>query len=158
MKRLQNSAYTQSPSDTQKNVQLSINTIIETKNKRVIWTIGHSNVSGEKLRERLKAYEIDRVIDVRTKPYSRWCPQFNKNQLEHTLAEVDINYQWLGDRLGGLEENIGYDEAIQWVFDRAKYENIALMCSEGAYQKCHRYTVLTPSLLELGAEVVHITY
>lgn len=138
--------------------QLPINNITRTSKNRVIYTIGHSNVSAERLLERLRTYEIDRVIDVRSKPYSRWCPQFNKQQLEHSLAEVDINYDWRGNNLGGLGENVDYDKTLQWVFDRAEYENIALMCSESDYRKCHRYTVLTPDLERFGVELVHINY
>lgn len=138
--------------------QLPINNITRISNNRVVFTIGHSNVSGEKLLERLSLYEIDRVIDVRTKPYSRWCPQFNRNQLENSLAESDINYDWRGNNLGGLGINVDYEQTLQWVFDRAEYENIALLCSEGSYLKCHRYSILTPDLEKLGAELVHIGY
>lgn len=138
--------------------QLPINNITRTCINRVIYTIGHSNVSAEKLLKRLRLYEIDRVVDVRTKPYSRWCPQFNKNQLELSLAAIDINYDWRGDNLGGLVVHVDYEQTLHWVFDRAEYENIVLMCSEGDYRKCHRYSMLTPDLEKLGAELVHIGY
>jgi len=141
-----------------KQVQLPINDITGTKNKRTIFTLGHSNKSLAVFTERLKTYEIDRVIDVRTKPYSRWCPQFNRNQLEQSLAEADINYDWRGNNLGGLGVNVDYEKTIQWVLDRAEYENIALMCSEADYQKCHRYSMLTPDLECLGAKLVHISH
>lgn len=134
------------------------NTITRHSKNRVIYTIGHSNVSTEKLLETLLQYKIDRVIDVRTKPYSRWCSQFNRVVLERSLAEADINYDWRGSNLGGLGVNVDYDKTLQWVFDRAEYENIALMCSEGNYKKCHRYAVLTPDLEQLGAELIHLTY
>lgn len=134
------------------------NTITRHSKNRVIYTIGHSNVSAEKLLERLRTYEIDRVIDVRTKPYSRWCPQFNREVLERSLAEADINYDWRGNNLGGLGVNEDYDKTLQWVFDRAEYENIVLMCSEGSYLKCHRYSMLTPDFEQLGAEIAHIAY
>lgn len=138
--------------------QLPINNITRNSKNRVIYTIGHSNVSAEKLLERLRTYEIDRVIDVRSRPYSRWCPQFNKNQLEVVLAADDINYDWRGNNLGGLDVNTDYEKTLQWVFDRAAYESIVLMCSEASYLKCHRYSVLTPDLAALGAELVHISY
>ena len=144
--------------DDQNQAQLRINDITRTSPKRTIFSIGHSTVSLEVFAERLLTYKIDRVIDVRTKPYSRWCPQFNKDQLEYMLACIDINYDWRGNQLGGLAPNIGYDRTIKWVFDRAEYENIVLMCSEGNYRKCHRFTMLTPSFEDLGAEVVHIGY
>lgn len=124
----------------------------------MIWTIGHSNKSVEILLEKLRMYEIDRLIDVRSRPYSRWCPWFNKNQLEVSLAEADINYDWRGDQLGGLLENVNYEEAIQWVYERAECENIVLMCSEADYHNCHRYSMLTPDFERLGAELAHISY
>lgn len=142
----------------QKQTQLPINNITGTSKNRVIFTIGHSDKSTVVFLARLIDYQIDRVIDVRTKPYSRWCPQFNRNQLEYSLAEVDINYDWRGNNLGGLSVNVDYDKTLQWVFDRAEYENIALLCSEGDYRKCHRFRMLTPSLEALGAELVHISY
>ncbi len=138
--------------------QLQLINNTRTSPKRTIWTTGHSVKSIEVFQEELRAYRIDRLIDVRTKPYSRWQPQYNKNQLEHTLAEIDINYDWRGRSLGGLLPNVGYDEAIQWVYDRAEHENIVLMCSESDFRKCHRFTMLTPSLEALGAGVVHISY
>jgi uncharacterized protein (DUF488 family) len=136
--------------------QLPLITITRTSPKRTIWTIGHSVKSIEVFQEQLREYKIDRLVDVRTKPYSRWQPQYNRNQLEYALAAIDINYDWRGRSLGGLLPNVGYDEAIQRVFDRAEHENIMLMCSEADYRKCHRYTMLTPSLEALGAEAVHI--
>ncbi len=138
--------------------QLPINNITRTSNCRVIYTIGHSNVSAEKLLETLRLYEIDRVVDVRTKPYSRWCPQFNKGALEFALAALDINYDWRGNNLGGLGVNVDYEQTLRWVFDRAPYENIVLMCSEGNHLQCHRYSMLSPDLERLGVELVHIGY
>lgn len=138
--------------------QLPINNITRISKNRVIYTIGHSNVSGEKLLERLGLYQIDRVIDVRTKPYSRWCPQFNRGALEYALAANDINYDWRGNNLGGLGENVDYEQTLRWVYDRAEYENIALMCSEGDYLKCHRHSILAPALELLGAVIAHIAY
>ncbi len=158
MQRLENTAHTQLILVEPENTLLLKTYNTRTKNNRTIFTIGHSNKSAEIFTERLKAYEIDRVIDVRTKPHSRWCPWFNRNQLEFSLAEADINYDWRGSSLGGLTENIGYDEAIQWVYNRAEHENIVLMCSEADFRRCHRYTMLTPSLEALGAELVHVAY
>lgn len=125
---------------------------------RTVFTIGHSNVSFEKLRERLSLYDIVRVVDVRTKPYSRWCPQFNRHQLQQLLEANGIVYDWRGSNLGGLDDNVDYDSTLRWVYDLAEHGNIALMCSEADYRKCHRYTTLTPDLEALGAELVHISY
>lgn len=138
--------------------QRPINNITRHSKNRVIYTAGHSNVSYEKLRERLSLYHIDRLVDVRSKPYSRWCPQFNRQQLEKALAANNIRYDWRGNNLGGLGINVDYDKTLRWVFDLAEHENIVLMCSEADYHKCHRFLTLTPSLEALGAELVHISY
>mgnify|MGYP000954955114 CR=1 FL=1 len=137
--------------------QLPINNITRTSKNRVIYTIGHSNISTERLIEKLMANGIERLVDVRSNPYSHWCPQFNREQLEYELAVNDINYDWRGNNLGGLGVNVDYDKTLQWVYNRAEYENIALMCSEGDYRKCHRYLTLAPALEQLGAEIAHIS-
>ncbi len=138
--------------------QLPINNITRTSNNRVIYTIGHSNVSTERLIEKLLANGIERLVDVRSNPYSRWCPQFNREQLQQRLADFDINYDWRGSNLGGLGVNVDYHKTLEWLYERAKYESIVLMCSEGDFRKCHRYQDLTPDLVQLGASVVHINY
>jgi hypothetical protein len=40
--------------------------------KTTIYTIGHSNKSEEDFLDAIRSYGIDRVIDIRTKLYSRW--------------------------------------------------------------------------------------
>lgn len=138
--------------------QLPINNITRTSQNRIIHTIGHSNVSTERLLEKLLANGIERLVDVRTSPYSRWCPQFNRELLQQRLADFDINYDWRGSNLGGLGINVDYDKTLRWLYERAEHESIVLMCSEGDFRKCHRYKELTPDLVQLGASLVHITY
>lgn len=138
--------------------QLPINNITRTSDNRVIYTIGHSNVSTERLIEKLMANGIERLVDVRSSPYSRWCPQFNREPLQQRLADFDINYDWRGSNLGGLGINVDYDKTLRWLYERAEYESVVLMCSEGDFRKCHRYRVLTPDLEQLGASLVHINY
>ncbi|MDB5178221.1 MAG: hypothetical protein JWN01_164 [Patescibacteria group bacterium] len=125
---------------------------------RTIWTIGHSVRSAEEVLERLQSYGIDRLVDVRTKPYSRWHPHFNRDRLAQFLADHDINYDWRGANLGGLGENVEYEETLAAVYELAAAERIVLLCSEAAPEKCHRLTVLTPALEQLGAAVEHIRY
>jgi len=123
-----------------------------------IWTIGHSTKPAEEMLERLQGYGIDRLIDVRTKPFSRWNPQFNKDQLCLFLAANDINYDWRGLNLGGLGKNVGYSQNIDNVIALSQTENIVLMCSEGDFRKCHRFSILAPDLTSRGAEIRHIGY
>ena len=48
-----------------------------------LWTIGHSTKPIDEFIALLKAYDIQRFIDVRTIPRSRHNPQFNTESLAH---------------------------------------------------------------------------
>jgi len=48
-------------------------------NEKVIYTIGHSDHSTEQFIGILKQHTITAVADVRSAPYSRFHPQFNKD-------------------------------------------------------------------------------
>lgn len=66
-----------------------------------IYGIGHSTRSIEEFISLLKAHEIKTVIDIRTIPKSRHCPQFNEEELKKSLKESKIGYRHMKD-LGGL--------------------------------------------------------
>lgn len=122
-----------------------------------IYTIGHSNKDATIIGQALSESNIDTLIDCRSTPYSRWNPQFNKGTFGVALERFGIKYEWRGNNMGGLDKNINHEEAIQEMIERAdKGEKIALMCSEGPHQKCHRGTILTPELMAKGAEIEHI--
>jgi uncharacterized protein (DUF488 family) len=129
------------------------------KSAKTIYTIGHSNVSIETFLTKLTDHKINILVDVRTIPLSRYCPHFSKNALQKILTTQDIQYLWRGRNLGGRGVNVGYDEAVD---DLIKSVNeghmVCIMCSEGDFHKCHRYTMLTPSLEDRGLNIVHIEY
>jgi uncharacterized protein (DUF488 family) len=123
-----------------------------------IWTVGHSNKSYAALAELLKSAEIGTVIDCRTKPYSRW-PQFTGTRLASLLADDEIGYEFRGTNLGGLGGNVFFDETLDELKERANDgERIALLCSEGKPEDCHRGGVLAPALMSRGATIKHLLY
>ena len=124
----------------------------------VVYTIGHSNKSLETFRTRLEQHDIQRLVDIRTRHYSRFCPWFNKNSLSAHLELHDILYDFRGNNLGGLGENIDYDRTLNELIELSKTERIAIMCSEADFKKCHRHTMIEPDLTERGIEVKHIAY
>jgi uncharacterized protein (DUF488 family) len=102
-------------------------------------------------------------------------PQFNREKLSLALEAADIRYAFMGDSLGGRpadrslyapgEEHPDYQlirsspafrEGIRALLSLAAAERVAMMCSEGDYRKCHRAMLITPALLEAGAQVLHI--
>jgi uncharacterized protein (DUF488 family) len=121
-----------------------------------IWTIGHSTRSLEELVALLDECGIELLADVRRFPASRRHPQFNRSNLQTTLAPTGIAYVWLED-LGGRRNarkdshntawrNAGFRgyadymetepfaRAIEELTAQAQQKRTAVMCAEQAWQ------------------------
>ena len=136
-------------------------------------TVGHSNHSIEKFVSLLTAHGITAVADVRSRPFSRRHPQFNKDRLAAELARHDIAYVFLGKELGARTEDPScyedgkvqyprlaatalFKEGIARVLAGAQKYRIALMCAEKEPLDCHRTLLVSRALEGLGASVAHI--
>jgi len=140
-----------------------------------IYTIGHGSRRSEELLELLKKYNIAYLIDVRSQPYSKFHPQFSKNNLQHFVEENNIRYVFMGDLLGGRPTNpdcyrngkVDYDilktkDFFRKGIERLKtaYEqdlSVAIMCSERNPAECHRARLIGRVLMEENIPVRHIT-
>ncbi len=139
------------------------------------YTIGHSNNTIEQFITLLDMHHIDLIIDVRSSPYSKYVPHFNKDELEIKLKEHDISYLFMGDKLGGRHDNpdllftdgsvdytkvsqtIGFIDGIQSVIEKIKEGKIiAIMCSEKDPFDCHRFVLVSHQLEKSGVRVKHI--
>ncbi|HYM55603.1 MAG TPA: DUF488 domain-containing protein, partial [Solirubrobacteraceae bacterium] len=140
----------------------------------VIWTIGHSNHTIDRIAELLSAEGVEFVADVRSYPYSRIAPQFNREELDAALREAGVRYLFFGAELGGrpsLEEH--YDEqgharydrmaeqpmfrmAIERLLSGCREHRVALLCSEGQPQECHRRLLVGKVLTDHGVRLRHI--
>lgn len=122
-----------------------------------IYGIGHGTTPINEFIGYLKANSIDTLVDVRTKPYSRYNPQFNRHSLSGSLTDAGIKYEWRGNNLGGLGANINEKEAVCELVERAENgEHIVLCCSETDKTKCHRHSKLAPQFKALGLTFVNI--
>jgi uncharacterized protein (DUF488 family) len=145
----------------------------ETSKKSEIFTIGHSTHEFERFVALLKRHAVDAVADVRSTPYSRWQPQFNREELSDALKKHGISYVFLGKELGARSDDPEcYDEGrvqyrrlaetklfrsgIERVLDGARRMRIALMCAEKDPLECHRTILVARELVNLGSEVQHI--
>lgn len=70
-------------------------TMIESGQSTTIWTIGHSTRPLEEFIGMLKAFQIELLVDIRSFPGSRKFPQFNKENLEISLPENNVQYTHL---------------------------------------------------------------
>jgi uncharacterized protein (DUF488 family) len=139
-----------------------------------IYTIGHSHTAIARIIELLRLHLIQVLIDTRSQPYSRYAPQFNRKALNTSLQQAGITYLYLGDKLGGrpreaqyrlpngevdyerLAEAPSYRDGLTQLQHEAERHSLAIMCSEADYRKCHRYWLITRSLVREGVEVRHI--
>lgn len=137
-----------------------------------LYTIGHSNLSLVDFLARLYAHNITTLIDVRSKPYSRYVPHFNKNALEWAISETEITYRYAGAYLGGLPSDpsqltpdgradyakIKASEAyvkgiVRLLNLLAQNQNggagrVAIMCAEADPRRCHRHKLIARSLID----------
>ncbi|HBA86157.1 MAG TPA: DUF488 domain-containing protein [Verrucomicrobia bacterium] len=138
-----------------------------------IYTIGHSNHSFAEFVRLLEVQGIDVIADVRSAPFSRIFPHFNREPLRAALRQADIKYVFMGDALGGRPADPSCFEAGQVQFDRvvlrpffldglnrvihgAEAYRIALMCSEKDPISCHRMLMVSRQLSKRGVDVQHI--
>lgn len=140
-----------------------------------IYTIGHSNHSTEHLIELLRQQGITCLVDVRSQPYSRWAPQFNREPLEQMIRAAGLTYHFMGDSIGGrpddrslyppgeerpdydqLKETPVYKKGIAELLTLARSQQVVIMCSEGDYRECHRHLLIAQTLLAEGITVIHI--
>ena len=85
----------------------------------VIWTIGHSNHTFEHFAKLLQAEGIEVVVDVRSYPYSRIAPHFNREELDAALRRAGTRYLFFGRKLGGRPScEADYDEDGHARYDR----------------------------------------
>ncbi len=140
-----------------------------------LFSIGHGSRKAGDFLALLEQYNIRILADVRSKPYSRFHPQFNKNKLDTFLASFGISYVFMGDELGGRPEDpscynaegkIDYNVVKEKDFFKAGIErlietsgkglSLAMMCSERDPAMCHRCNLIGKVLLEHGIDVHHI--
>lgn len=146
-----------------------------------LYTIGHSNHSLQELVRLLEDNSITNLVDVRTAPYSRHNPQFNRENLEIALSQREIQYAYAGKYLGGRPSDptcyksrtlpgdgadylheVDYPEVmkrdwfvrgIERLLEMADEHTTAIMCSEENPAECHRHHLIAQFLLETHPEV-----
>ncbi len=139
----------------------------------VVFTIGHSTHPLDRFIALLKQHGITALCDVRSRPYSRMNPQFNRENLEKSLPENGISYVFLGKELGAQSEDascysygkVQYNRLAQTdlfrrgldrVRDGMKGYCLALMCAEKDPLECHRAILVARHLEGLNMIVEHI--
>jgi uncharacterized protein (DUF488 family) len=138
-----------------------------------LFTIGHSAHSADHFVDLLKMNGVSAVADVRSRPYSRFNPQFNRETLQPTLQAAGIAYRFLGRELGARSEDrscyidgkVQYDLLAQTplfrrgltrVINGVREHHVALMCAEKDPITCHRMVLVCHALRPEKLEIVHV--
>lgn len=138
-----------------------------------VYTVGHSNGTVERLIGLLQPHGITAVADVRSQPYSRFNPQFNREAVACALKSLGIEYVFLGQELGARPEDPScyrrgraqyslmagtalFERGIERLLAGMDRFQVALMCAEKEPLACHRSILISRSLHERGVRVRHI--
>jgi uncharacterized protein (DUF488 family) len=138
-----------------------------------LYTIGHSTHPMEKFIKMLKKYSITAVCDVRSNPYSKFNPQYNRETIQKELKNHNIAYVFLGKELGPRSDDetcyingkVQYDliaktdlflQGISRLKQGMKSYRIALMCAEKDPITCHRNILICRQLRAKDISIYHI--
>lgn len=139
-----------------------------------IYTVGHSNQSQAQFIALLQRHDIQSLVDVRSAPYSRYVPHFNRPELEEAIERANIRYVYLGEELGGrpptddfydAQEHVLYSRVavapfflrgLEKLKDEGALYRAAIMCSEEDPTNCHRHLLIARVLDKQGVRVLHI--
>jgi uncharacterized protein (DUF488 family) len=137
-------------------------------------TIGHSNLPADRFVSLLTNAGVSSVVDVRSVPFSRWCPWFSSKALATRLAAEGLAYVALGDELGGrprdpqlycdgvadyeaMAQRSEFHAGLDRVIDQTRRHRVCLLCSEREPLDCHRCLLVGRALAERGLTPGHIS-
>ena len=142
------------------------------------FSYGFSNRTWDTTLEILASHRMERIVDIRTLPGSRYAPQFNLEHLRSELPRAGVEYLHL-KALGGLRKpdkgsftNAGWRNesfrayadymqtpeflsALDDLIRMIREKPTAFACTEAVFWKCHRHLV-SDALLIRGIAVDHV--
>jgi len=138
-----------------------------------VLTIGHSTHSIDTFIALLRQHGVTALADVRSTPFSRFNPQFNKEAIERSLKAQGFKYVFLGGELGArsddrscyengrvqyarLARTPSFQRGIDRVVRGTREHRIVLMCAEKEPLECHRTLLVARALVEQRVAVDHI--
>src|SRR5688500_9570232 len=83
-----------------------------------LFTIGYSNHSCETFLNLLRVQGVTAVADVRSSPFIRYNPQYNREVLALALEEAGLHYVFLGQELGARRSEPECYDAGKVRYDR----------------------------------------
>jgi len=139
----------------------------------LIYSIGYSSYAISDFVKAIVAYGIDVIADVRSQPYSRYKPEYNRENLKQTLKQNGIAYVFLGDQCGAriqapecyvngkvsfelVKRNKDFQTGLQRLRKGMQTHRIAIMCAERDPINCHRAILICRNLRAHDVVINHI--
>ncbi len=138
-----------------------------------IHTIGYASHTIESFVATLEKFNITAIADVRSQPYSKFKPEFNRENLKKALINNSIDYVFLGDNIGArikatecykngqadyelISKHPLFQEGIDRLLKGMEKFSIALMCAEKDPINCHRTILICKHLKKHKIKIYHI--
>jgi uncharacterized protein (DUF488 family) len=140
-----------------------------------IYTMGYSAFALEDFIETAKSFGIKLVVDVRSLPYSKHYPDYNKESLEKILSAHNIFYRNYAKEFGAQQTRkdffspegfLDYEKFVKSDdfmrgFSKIKKSleknyTLAFLCAEKDPSVCHRSIMVARPFCESGLTVNHI--
>lgn len=138
-----------------------------------LYTIGHSTHEAEAFLDLLKSHGIEMIADVRSSPYSRMTPQFDREALAAVLKRRNVHYIFMGQELGARRSEAAcydgdkarydliagaplFQSGLQQVRKQAASRRVALLCAEKDPITCHRAVLVCRHLRNAIPAIGHI--
>lgn len=142
--------------------------------RKTIYTIGYSGFTiGDFLRV-LGEHGISALVDVRSIPYSRNRPEYNRDMLEPVLKQAGFHYRNYAYEFGARQTDPQYyvkgyldfelfadsPPFVQGIEKLCKSMEVGytfvLMCAEIEPINCHRAILVSRALSDRGVPVIHL--
>lgn len=140
-----------------------------------LYSIGYKGFSLSDFLSALKAHGITALADVRSSPYSRHSPEYDKEALAAFLKANGLSYHSYAPEFGGRQEDRSlyaeegyldyarlaaspqFKRGVNRVRDGlARGDVVAFMCAEKEPISCHRAILVTRAFAQMGFPVVHL--
>ena len=139
-----------------------------------IFTLGYSGFLFREFAGMLRENHINAVIDVRSSPYSRHFPDYDKENIKYALAHQHIYYRSYAREFGARQDNPAF--YTDGIMDFEKFScseqflqgiekltegmqkgySFALMCAEKEPVTCHRAILVAKAFRDRNFQVIHL--
>lgn len=145
-----------------------------------VFTFGHGTADAAEITALLRGAGVQRLVDVRTAPGSRHNPETARDAMALWLPDAGIDYQWeprLGGwrRVKGESPDVGlrnesfrsyagymrtpeFRGAVDELLATAAEQQIAVMCAETVWWRCHRKLIADYLTLARAVDVRHLMH